>query len=335
VLVGLGAVALGVGWPTAVPLGLLMLAAFFSPAFEASRSALMPHIVAADDYVAASVATGIAAQVSQIVTYVLGAAAVVGIGGDGALLVDAATFGLSAVVLMIYVRPGTAQSVDDSERGAGVIRMMLTGAKDVLSRPALRSLLIVAAVTLAACAVPEALAVVYAAQHGVTGTKQGLLVAAIPIGTALGGLVITRLVPPPRQTGLIRPLALGTCVPLIATALPVGPVVVFFLWVLVGGLLSFQFLANAAFVLQTPDYVRARAMGLAQSLLTLAQTAAMLIGGGIATAVDARYVVAGAGALALVAVLVLVVRWPAELTGTAIVGQAAPVPTPVASGGQG
>ena len=68
VLVGLGAIALGLGWPAAVPLGLLLLAAFFSPAFEASRGALMPHIVAADEYVAASVATGIAAQMSQIVT---------------------------------------------------------------------------------------------------------------------------------------------------------------------------------------------------------------------------------------------------------------------------
>ena len=136
----------------------------------------------------------------------------------------------------------------------------------------------------------------------------------LPIGAALGGLLITRLVPAPQQPALIKPLALGTCVPLIATALPVGPVVVFLLWVLVGALLSFQFLANAAFVLRTPDYVRARAMGLAQSFLTLAQIVGMLAGGAIATAVDARYVVAGAGALALVGVIVTVLRWPADLT---------------------
>ncbi|MCU1675733.1 MAG: major facilitator superfamily 1 [Frankiales bacterium] len=315
-LVGFGAAALSFGWPSGVALGAVLVAAFFSPPFEASRAALMPHVVSGDDYVAASVATGIAAQVSQIVSYVLGAAAVATVGGDGALLIDGATFAVSAIVLLVYVRSSGGRGADDGDGDGdgGMVTMMIRGARDVWSRPPLRALLTVAAITLAACAVPEALAVVYAAQHGVTGVGQGLLVAAIPIGSAVGGLVLTRVVSPARQPQLIRPLAVAMCVPLLATALPVGPAVVFVLWVLAGMFLSFQFVANAAFVMQTPDYVRSRAIGLAQSVLTFAQAAAMLVGGGLAMSVDARYVVAAASALALVAMVGPLSRWPGGLS---------------------
>ena len=312
-LVALGALSLSQGWSVAVTLSLLLLAAFFSPPFEASRSALVPQIVAEEEYVAASVATGIAAQVSQILTYVLGALAVAAIGGDGVLLIDAATFGTSALVLVAYVRRGDTVALNEGDLDTGVFRMMVRGARDVFSRPAARALLILTAVAVSAGAVPEALAVVFAAQRGITGTRQGLLIAAIPIGTAIGGLVLTRYVPTHRQLGLIRPLAIGTCLPLVMCGLPLAPMAVFGLWVLVGSLLSFQFLASAAFVLQIPDYLRSRAMGLAQSLLIFAQTAAMLIGGAIATNLNVRYVVAGAGGLALIAVVVVSARWPVEL----------------------
>ncbi len=313
-LVGLGAVGLAAGWSPVAPLGLLLLAAFFAPPFEASRAALMPHVVQGRDYMAASTATAIAAQVSQILSYVIGAAAVATIGGDGALLIDASTFAVSALVLMTFVRTGSDASPVALGAEEGLVAMMISGARDVFSRPMLRALITVGGVTLAACAVAEGLAVVYAQQHGVTGVEQGLIVAAIPIGAAIGGFALTRLVPAASQPRLIRPLAIGVCVPLIATALPVGPTIVFVLWVLVGVLLCFQYVANAAFVLQTPDHLRARAMGLAQGLLTFVQAAAMLVGGAVATRVDPRYVVAGAGALALLVLARPLLRWPSGIS---------------------
>ena len=313
-LVGLGAAALALNWTAAIPLGALVVAAFLGPPFEASRAALMPQVVPGDDYVVASTATAIAAQVSQIVTYILGAAAVATLGGDGALFLDACSFGISALVLLAFVEAGEHPQSPAGRASVGLLAMTMEGARDVFERPALRALLTVAATTVAACAVAEGLAVVYAAQHGVTGLRQGLLVAAIPLGTALGGVVLTRFVRAARQPAMIRPLAVGTCIPLIATALPVGPTVVFVLWVAVGVLLAFQFVANAAFVLQTPDHLRARAIGLAQSLMALAQTAAMLAGGAIASSVDPRYVVGGAGGLALVAMLRTISRWPAGIS---------------------
>jgi MFS family permease len=313
-LVGFGAVGLAADWSAAVPLGALLVAAFFAPPFEASRAALMPEVVRGADYVAASTATAIASQMSQIVSYVVGAAAVATVGGDGALLIDAWTFAISAIVLMWFVRTGAPADRDDPAVHRGMVAMMMSGARDILSRPALRSLLTVGSVTLAATAVAEGLAVVYAAQHGLSGTGQGLIVAAIPIGATLGGFVLTRLVVPLRQPSLIRPLAVGVCLPLIATALPVGPPVVFALWVLVGLLLCFQYVANAAFVLHTPDHLRARAMGLAQGLITFVQAAAMLLGGAAATRIDVRYVVAGGGLLALVVMARPLLRWPVGIS---------------------
>jgi MFS family permease len=315
-VVGLGAMALAFQWPIAVPLGLLLVGAFFGPAFEASRAALMPRVVSDDSYVAANVVTHVIGQCTQIAGYVVGGAVVIAVGGDGALLVDAATFAVSAILLVGYVRPGIPSDGEMPGRGPGLFAMMVRGGRDVLSQPALRGLLLVAGVTVAVAVAPEALAVVYATQHGMSGAVRGAFVAAVPAGTAVGGVVFTRWVPQARRARIIRPLAAALCVVLAATALPVGPAVVLALWFVAGVALAFQFVANATFVMLTPDGLRARAIGLAQAIMMSAQVAAILVAGALATSFDVRYVVAGVAALGLAAMARTLLRWPTALTWT-------------------
>lgn len=316
VLVGLGAVALSFDWPVALPLVLLFLGAFFGPAFDASRSALLPRIVSDDAYVAANVVTHVIGQSTQIIGYVLGGAIVLTVGGDGALLIDAATFAVSALLLVVRVRPGVPDDAEGPGPRPGMFAMVVRGGRDVFAQPALRGLLLVCGVTLAVAIGPEALAVVYATQHGVTGAARGAFVAAIPAGAAFGGIVVTRFVGQDRRARLIRPLAIALCLLLAATALPIGPVLVLALWFVAGTMLSFQFIANSTFVLLTPDRLRARAIGLAQAIMIFSQTAGIVVAGALATTIDIRFVVGGGAILGLAAMARTLLRWPAALTWT-------------------
>ena len=317
------------GWPPVAAIAFVLTAAFFSPAFDASRAALIPQVVATDEYVAANVVTGMTLQGTQIVAYLAGAAAVTTVGGGGALLIDAGTFVLSAFALIVFVqrRPHVTTTTSSDPRGnaprAGMVAMMRDGAREVWTRPVLRSLLSVSFLVVLGCIVPEGLAVVYASRHGLHGLAQGAFVAAVPIGTTLGGITLARFVDPTRRIRWIRPLALATPMALLLTAVPMPPAAVFVLWTIAGLLMSFLFPANAAFVLHTPPAVRARAMGLAQSALTGAQVLGLIGGGALATVLDVRYVVAVAGALTLAAIAWPLRHWPAEL---AVAHEGAPTP---------
>jgi MFS family permease len=299
-------------WPIVTAFTLVLTAAFFSPAFDASRAALIPQVVSNDQYVAASVVTGLTYQLTQIGSYLAGAVAVSAVGGGGALLIDAGTFVLSAVALIVFVeRRPHAEHIHGA--GRGMVAMMRTAVGEVWARPVLRSLLLVSSVTVAGAAVPEGLAIVYASRHGLHGLAQGAMVAALPIGAALGGILLARYVARDKRIRWIRPCAWLAPVPLVLTAVPLPPAAVFALWTCAGLLLAFHFAANAAFMLYTPQDLRARAMGLAQSLLTAAQVLGLIGGGLLAAVFDVRYVVGIAGAITAAGIALPLLRWPTEL----------------------
>jgi hypothetical protein len=152
-------------------------------------------------------------QASQVLGFLLGAAAVAVLQPGRTLLIDAATFLVSACLLTIPVRHRPAGPPPAGAR-AGEIATTWSGVAAILrSSPALRTLLLFG--WLAGCyVVPEGLAAPYAHALGGGPLTVGLLMAAMPAGAVAGIIVFTRATRPETRTQLLGWLAMLCCMPL-------------------------------------------------------------------------------------------------------------------------
>jgi MFS family permease len=298
--------------PLALLLALLLAVSLCSPPFEAARSALMADVLHGDRYAVATSLTGVTAQVSQLVGYLLGGALLVASSPAVALLVDAATFAVSAVWLTLGLqrRPApVAETPDEATRS--IWQDTGSGLRLVASIPRLRA--IIGLLWVSACFVnaPEGVAAPLALQlNGITAAA-GLLLAANPAGTAIGGLVLGRLCPPQLRDRLLTPLLalslggvlLAGLVPLVLDpGLPAyGLVVALFFVAGVGGACNIPL--NVAFVQAVPSAYRGRAFGVAVAGLSGAQGLGIVLAGAGAEVFRPTTVVALAGGLGLVAVV--------------------------------
>jgi hypothetical protein len=266
--------------PPLAILGLLLVAAVLTPPFEAARSAMLPSVLPGDRYVVGLAVHAGTSQPALVIGYLIGAA-LAAHQPRLALLVNAATFGISAIILRVGVRRREAALVPAHRRR--LTQEVLDGFRLVFGTPALRAiaLLVFGAVTFAV--VPEGLAAAWAADLSPGGQKgwvQGFIMASVPLGFFLGGLIFTRLVPPARRAALIRPFAI--CAPLAlvpAVVDPPAPIVALLGLVCgasMGGLLP---AANGIFVQGLPDAFRARAFGVMQAGMQLLQGGAVLATG--------------------------------------------------------
>jgi hypothetical protein len=157
--------------------------------------------------------------------------------------------------------------------------------------------------------VPEALAAPYAHALGGGAPTIGVLMAAMPAGTVIGGFVIGRLLRPSDRMRPMGWLAMLSCAPLIfSLAHPPLPVLIL-LWVLAGAGGAYQLVAAAAFVSALPAARRVRAFAVAQSGLLASQGLGILTGGAVAQRIGPTGAVALAGLLGLLAAAALASDW--------------------------
>ena len=104
--------------PLALLLALLLAVSLCSPPFEAARSALMADVLHGDRYAVGTSLTGVTAQVAQLVGYLLGGALLVAASPAVALLVDAATFAVSAAWLALGLQRRPAPVPDDPDEAS-------------------------------------------------------------------------------------------------------------------------------------------------------------------------------------------------------------------------
>src|SRR5262249_17389969 len=155
------------------------------------------------------------------------------------------------------------------------------GFRLVFGTPALRGLILLVFCGCLFAIVPEGLGAAWAAQiatPGHVGLAQGWIMAAGPLGSIAGALVVTRLVPRARRRRLLGPLAIAVplaLVPALAN-LSVTAVAIFagICGFAVGGLVP---VANGEFVRRLPTEFRARAFGVVQGGLQLLQGGAVLV----------------------------------------------------------
>ena len=271
--------------------GLLVLAVLAGSPYNAAEPAVVADIFDGDHYTTAIGLRTATVQAAQLVGFGVGGLIVALTGARAALLIDAATFALSAIVLRagLSERPAAATG---ERRGLGQIRV---GVRAVAGDRRLRWLLALAWLT-GFWIVPEGLAAPYAAQHGGGPAWVGLLLAANPAGNLVGVLLLTRWVPAARRNGLLVGLAVASGVPLVCCAPGPGVLLAAVLWALCGVFSAYLVLIITSFVAIVAPQVRGQAIGLASSGLLAAQGIGLVVGGAVAAVWGEAMAIAVAGA---------------------------------------
>lgn len=289
-----------------------------APPFNAARAGTLPDVLPGEQYVVGNAVLNVVFQGAQVLGFVAGGLLVATVSTRGALAVDAATFAVSTltVLLGVHARPAAQ---DATSRGS-LLADTAAGVRAVRSEPLLVRLLVLAVLGVAAGIAPEGLAVPVASalHHGEIAA--GVLTACVPAGFLLGSIAVLR-VPAERRVRLLPRLVALSCVPLLLTPLVHSLPVVVLLWLLAGTGTAVQLIASAAYVQACPAEIRSRAYGLAGTVLVGVQGLALLVSGALSEALGAAGAVAG---LALVVLLLL----PLAVRGTR--PRLAPVQVPVA-----
>jgi hypothetical protein len=302
----------GTGLTVPVLLPLLLACALFTPPFEAARSATMPLVLGKERYVAGLGVSMATAAPIQVAGYLMGAS-LAAVDPAIALGINAATFGASALLIGLWVRPREPALRPD--RRTGLLRETGDGFRMVFANPALRALVLLVFCGSLFAVVPEGLGAAWAA-HRPDGIgrawAQGLLMGAVPAGMVLGALAAGRLLPPSWRRRALRPLAIATPLALVPAATN-PPVVVAAVLALVSGFAvgALVPLANGEFVLALPSAYRARAFGVVSAGLQLLQGGAVLATGAMAQRVDLPLVVGWWSVGGVLLMLTMAVTWPA------------------------
>ncbi|TYP87628.1 MFS transporter [Blastococcus xanthinilyticus] len=306
VLVALMAVP---GMPLWLLLALLFVVSLCGPPFESARSALMADVLDGDRYAVATSLTNITMQLAQVGGFLAGGALIAVFTPSTALLVDAATFVVSALWLRLRLTPRPAPA--GGEGGGGSLwRDTAEGLRFIRRTPRLLAIVAVVWVATGFLYASEGIAAPLVDELGAGASLLGVLLAANPLGLTIGGLVIARLVSPERREQLVVPLVALSLAPvlvggLVAAVAGPGPVA---FWVLVAllfvsGLFSaWTIPLNVTFVQSVPSSHRGRAFGVAASGLAGAQGIGTLLAGLAAESLDPTLVVALSGGLGMIAV---------------------------------
>ena len=295
VLVALMAVP---GMPLVALASLLFVVILAESPFLSARASLLVDVLPDDRYVLASAMNQLTIQAAQVVGFAAGGALIRLIGPRDALLVNALSFLVSATLVRFGVRVhGAIASV---QLGNSWERMK-TGAKVVFGDPRLRGLVLLGWLA-TFWVVPEGLAAPYAKGDS---TAIGLLLASQPIGSVVGGVVLSRMVRPATRLEVMGWLAVMSCLPLVVFfTTPPLPLAVGLL-VISGIGTTYNLPANAAFMQALPAERRGQAFGLVSAGLVAGQGISIALAGACAELTSPGVVIGVAGVLGVAAALSL------------------------------
>jgi len=292
--------------PIALLVALLFAVTMAGAPFTSARAAIYPEVLRGDLFVLGTAVTLTTYQFAQVLGLALGGAVVTLAGVRGALVVDAGTFAISALITWLWVRPRPAARSADaapSSRGADV----LAGIRLVFRDPQLRTPMLLGWLA-AFYNAPEAIAAPLAAGLGGGAVGVGLILASLAFGAAIGAIAFGRLASPATRLAWMRPLAVASCATLTAFALRPDFELALVILFAAGLCDCYQIVAVTLFVRATPDSQRGQAFGLAQAGMSLGQGTAMIVAGAAAQHYAPATVVAVAGALGVVAAILISAR---------------------------
>ena len=306
------------GVPLPVVVGLVAVTFFVGPAFTAAMVSRLAATLAPDRFRAASGIRMITSQATQVAGFAAGGIIVAVVHPRVALVIDAATFAVSAAVVAVAL--GRDRSRVPAGPPAGEAA---TPAADPVPAPSLWSDPLRPLILLVALAgffvVPEGLAVPVAHDLGASSRVAGLLLAAGPLGSAVGAALLVTFIPPRRSLTVARVMAIGCGAPLIATAALSAWPLVLVCWALSGALWAFQVDVAAALMQVVQDGARARVVSRASAVLLGVQGVGLIVFGAVGEWLGSDWAVSLAGLLgvgcALVIALPVLSGRPARMDG--------------------
>lgn len=314
-----------------IPLGVLVLllavVTLISAPFTAARAAIYPDLLAGEKYVAGTAVTLTTNQFAQVLGFAVGGAVVALVGTRTSLVVDAATFAVSAAVVRFFVRHRAApsQAVPPAAPVAAAAASTAAtaptaaapsaaadgfrGAAQMVFRTPVMLLPMLFGWLAAFYNAPEGVAAPLAGSLGGGPAEVGAILAAQAFGETAGMLAFGRLVRPSARLRLMGPLAVATCAVLILFAVHPSLPTALAILAVSGGFGAYQIAANAAFVSAVPGSRRARAFGLAQGGMSLGQGTVMVVAGAAAQRFAPATVIAVFGAVGAVCAAYVAVIW--------------------------
>lgn len=286
-------------------IALLFVVTLLGSPFRAARSAMMPDILPGDRYVLGTAAMQTTNRTGRLVGFAAGGAVVGLVGARPAMGIDAATFAVSALMLRAGVqRRPMPRHPDGHELGgrAG------SGLRLVFGNPTLRTLMLLGWLV-PFYAVPEALAVPYAAHFHGGAAMAGLILAAGPFGSLVGTIAFSRLVDPAARLLWMGPLAVACCAVLAVCALNPALSLALVVIAAAGALSAYQLAANAAFITTVPSHRRGQAFGLANGGINVGQGVWFAVAGLGADTLGPAKIIAVSGAVGAAAAIALAVSW--------------------------
>lgn len=295
-----------------IMVALLFVVTLLDSPFKSARSAMMPDILTGERYVLGTAVTQTTLQVAMVSGYALGGLLVALLGVRIALLIDAATFAASAVLVWFWVRHRPAAAIPAVSRPSPFTQMA-AGIRLVFGHRMLRTLMLFGWLV-AFYVVPMGLAAPYAASFHVSlaiPISTGLVFAAGPFGTAIGAVVFGRWVAPAVRQRWMGPMAIGACGVLLLCALQPGLIAALLIIAVSGACASYQLAANAAFVAAVPPDHRGQAFGLANGGMQVTQGLCIVLAGAVASshAVTPATAIAISGGLGALLAAALATTW--------------------------
>jgi hypothetical protein len=298
------------GIPIAVLVALLFLVTLIGAPFLSARAALVPDILTGDLYVLGTAVTLTTLQFAQVLGFAVGGAVVGFFGVRVSLVIDAATFALSALITFVWVRSWpAAQAMGDREAEGEAGGGLLAGLRLVFTMPALRIPMLLAWLA-AFYNIPEGVSAPLAGALGGGAVAVGFILAAPALGATVGAIAFGRFVAPATRVRWMIPLAAAACGVLVLFVFrPPLPIALAVL--AVSGLFDcYQLAANASFVAATPARQRSQAFGIAQGGMSLGQGVAMIVAGAAAGRFAPDFVIATSGAVGVVAAIAIALGRP-------------------------
>jgi len=283
------------------PIALLLLLAacvgLVTPVFGGARAAMLADVLDGDTFVAARSMMRLLSQCTLLLGFAVGGLVLAVIGSRALLALDAATFVASAALLRWGTSHRPARAGGPRVPTGQAVRTTVA----VLRRPAVRRLLLLTWLPAALFCSVDALATPYA---GGRGQEVGLLLAAAALGTILGEWLGVRLRIASRPR-LVLPMSLLTGAALLVYAVH-PPVRIAVLLNLVGGMggVLGQWV-DKSMVELLPEDIRGQLFAFQHGLLMAVQGLGIALAGALAELFPPYAVLAGAGALSFVTVVVL------------------------------
>ncbi len=297
------------GMSLGVLVTLLFLVTLVGAPFTSARSAIYPDVLEGEKYVMGTAVTLTTYQFALVIGFAAGGAVTGFFGTRPSLLIDAATFAASALIVRAWVRSRPAPTVAAAGHyEPGQLAGVFAGARLVFTRPALRIPMLFGWLA-AFYAAPEGVVTPLARDLGGGAAAVGVILAAMALGQTVGTIVFSRFVAPPTRLRVMGPLAVAACAVLALfcwqPGLPVSLLILF-----MSGLgASYQIAANAAFVSAAPREQRGQAFGLAQGGMSLGQGIVMILAGAAADHYSPAWVIAVTGTVGAIVALAIAVSW--------------------------